>query len=298
MEQLSHSVLVIIVNWERAQDTIECIRSVMQSLNVAVSVLVVDNGSRDDSADQIERLFPDVRLIRLPTNLGFTGGYNAGITQSLASDNGYIFLLNNDTILFPDTIHALIEAMQEWDVTVPKILFHDSPNQVWSAGARWRSFPPSVIMIGYKRRDGPLYNVSRSLEYATGCALMFKRRVFETVGGFDLDYQNYQEDYDLCHRIRAAGYTIGYVPQARLLHKVSMTLGEGSSEKWRLLGRNTVLFYRKNDRFPSWMLWSYLIWVTIRENLKRQPAVLPDFWRGVREGLKILRLANSEHAGS
>lgn len=296
MGQLLRSVQVVIVNRERSQDTIECIRSVMQSHSVAISVLVVDNGSRDDSVDRMKRLCPDAELIRLPTNLGFAGGYNAGIEQSLASDAEYIFLLNNDTVIFPDTIHALVVAMQEWDVTVPKILFHDSPSQVWAAGARWRFFPPSVIMIGYERRDCPQYNVPRPLDYATGCALMLKRQVIGTVGGFDPDYQNYQEDYDLCYRIRAAGFRIGYVPTARLLHKVSMTLGEGSPQKWRFLGRNTVLFYRKHNRFPPWMLWSFLIWVSIRESLKCQPTVLPDFWRGVREGLAALKRGKLEHA--
>ena len=290
MGQRIRSVQVVIVNWERPQDTIECVQSVLLSQNAAISVLVVDNGSRDDSVEQIKRSYPAVELIQLPDNLGFTGGFNAGIEKFLASDAEFIFLLNNDTVIFPDTIHSLIEGTQEWDVCVPKISFHDQPGMVWAAGARWRIFPPSVIMIGYERRDGPLYNLSRPLEYATGCALMFKRQVFETVGGFDPDYQNYQEDYDLCYRIREAGFKIGYVPTACLLHKVSMTMGEGSPAKWRLLGRNTVLFYRKHNRFPTWMLWSYLIWVSIREILKRKPNVLPDFWRGVREGLKILGL--------
>ena len=297
MGQQLRSVQVVIVNWERSQDTIECIRSVMQSQGVAISVLIVDNGSKDDSADRVKRLCPDIQLMRLPTNLGFAGGYNAGIEQSLTSDAEYIFILNNDTIIFPDTIHNLVVSMQEWDVSVPKILFHDLPNQIWAAGARWRSFPPSVIIIGYGSRDGPQYNIPRLLDYATGCALMFRRKVFETVGGFDLDYQSYQEDYDLCYRICAAGFRIGYVPTASLLHKISMTLGESSPAKWRYLGRNTVFFYRKHNRFPVWMLWSFLVWVSIRESIKCQPAVLPDFWRGVREGLGALEREKLEHAG-
>jgi GT2 family glycosyltransferase len=265
----------------------------MESKRVAISVVVVDNGSKDDSVEQMTRLYPDTELIRLPDNLGFTGGYNAGIKRFLASEADYLFLLNNDTVIFPDTILELVMGMQKWDVTVPKINFHNSTNKVWAAGAQWRSFPPSVTMIGYERRDGPRYNVPRSLDFATGCALMLKRQVVEAVGGFDPDYQSYQEDYDFCYRIRAAGFRIGYIPTASILHKVSMTLGEDSPEKWRLLGRNTVFFYRKQNRFPPWMLWSFLIWVSVREILKRNPVFLPDFWRGVRVGLKILERAES-----
>ena len=279
------STRVVIVNWERAQDTIDCIRSVMQSREVLISILVVDNGSRDDSVKQIKRACPNVDMLCLPANLGFAGGYNAGIKNFLDSDADSIFILNNDTVIYPDTIQALLRGAKEWDVCVPKILFHDSPHQIWAAGAKWRRFPPSVIMIGYKRSDGQKYNVPRSLDYATGCAMLLKRQVAEIVGGFDPEYQNYQEDYDFCHRIRAAGFRIGYVPEARLLHKVSKTLGENSPEKWRLMGRNTVYFYRRNNRFSAWKLWSFLLWVSIRECIKCQPGVLAPFWKGVREGL-------------
>lgn len=292
MPHPSSSIQVVIVNWERAQDTIECIQSVRQSIGVEISILVVDNGSRDDSVEQISRACHDIDLLRLPTNRGFAGGYNAGIEKFLASAADTIFMLNNDTILQPDTLTSLLDGMRVWDVTVPKIFFHAGPHQIWAAGAKWRSFPPSVIMIGYKRMDGQKYNVPHSLEYATGCALMLKRQVVEAVGGFDPEYQNYQEDYDYCHRIRAAGFKIGYIPTAQLQHKVSKTLGEHSPEKWRLLGRNTVYFYRKGRRFTSWQLWSFLIWVSIRECIKLQPMRLLPFWSGVREGLRTLEQGN------
>ena len=134
MEKKVRSVQVLIVNWERPGDTIECIRSVMNSQRVAYSILLVDNGSRDDSVARLNHLYPGTEVIRLPSNLGFAGGYNAGIKRFLASDSDYVFLLNNDTVIYPNTITTLVEGMQEWDVTVPKINFYDSPGIVWAAG--------------------------------------------------------------------------------------------------------------------------------------------------------------------
>jgi len=284
-------VQAIIVNWERPQDTIECIRSVECSQGYEISVLIVDNGSRDDSVHQIRQACPQVAVLSLPQNQGFSGGCNAGIESTLDTQAEFIFLLNNDTVIFPETIHHLVTALEQWDVTVPKILFYATPERVWAAGADWRSFPPTVLMTGYEQPDGLRYDMPRSLDYATGCALMVKRQVFETVGGFDLEYENYAEDYDLCYRIRKEGFSIGYVPTARVLHKVSRTLGERSLRKWRYLGRNAVLFYRKHNRFPRWMLWSFLVWVLIREVIKGQAALLPHFWQGVQEGFTVLKRA-------
>ena len=139
-------VTVIIVNWQRAQDTIECVRSVQQSKHTDVRILVVDNGSQDNSVAQLRESLPGVTLLSLPENLGFSGGYNAGIREALKHDADFLFLLNNDTVIEPDTISQLLAA--PWDVAIPKILYFDAPDTIWSTGAQWRRFPPSVKMIG------------------------------------------------------------------------------------------------------------------------------------------------------
>jgi GT2 family glycosyltransferase len=151
-------------------------------------------------------------------------------------------------------------------------------------------------MHGHRKLDGPRYDRARRLDYATGCALWVKRPVLESVGGFDERFVNYMEDYDFAYRVRAAGYQIGYVPGARVYHKVAQTLGVQSAERWRYLGRNTVLFYRLEERFPIWKLWSFLSWVTLRETLKGQAAYLPHYWQGVREG--VSQLAEWEENGN
>ncbi|UCD43378.1 MAG: glycosyltransferase family 2 protein, partial [Chloroflexota bacterium] len=134
-------VEVVIVNWQRSQDTIQCIRSIRRSESVDIHIIVVDNGSRDDSVEKISEAFPGISVISLPENLGFTGGYNSGIENALKGNASHIFLLNNDTIIEKGTIKHFIDS--NWDIAVPKINFYDEPEVIWAAGAKWRSFPPT-----------------------------------------------------------------------------------------------------------------------------------------------------------
>jgi GT2 family glycosyltransferase len=187
-------VAVVVVNYRRADDTLECLDSILGSTGVRLELILVDNGSGDGSAGKMRSVFPQIELLELPKNLGFAGGYNTGIERSLAGEAEYVFLFNNDTALDPGCILSLVEA--GWDVGVPKILYYSQTQRIWAAGCRWRSFPPSVVMIGLDQPDGPEYSWPQQLEYATGCALLFQRHVLEALPGFDRELENYMEDYD------------------------------------------------------------------------------------------------------
>lgn len=280
-------VLVIIVNWQRPQDTIECLDSVLKSDYDNLSVLVIDNGSQDGSVNKIKDVYPEITVLELPENIGFTGGYNTGLDYARKSGANYYFLLNNDTVIDKKTISYLVNS--SWDISVPKITYYGSPGQIWAAGARWRSFPPTIKMIGYRAEDQPKYNLPYALEYATGCALLIKKDVISVVSGFDPIYKNYMEDYDFSYQVREAGFQMGYVPKALVEHKESQTLGINSPQRWHLLGRNTAIFYRKGSRFPNALLWVVLGWIYIREFLQGNSKYLPIFWKGVREGRDVVK---------
>lgn len=281
-----NKVITVIVNYRRPDDTIACIRSILADYQQG-EILVVDNGSGDESPVNILQAAPRIRLLQLPNNTGFAGGYNAGIQAALETKDQSIFLLNNDTEIEPGCLTALVASNS--DVAVPKILYYNQPDIIWAAGARWRKFPPAIVMNGYRQKDGPLYDQPRALQFATGCALLVKREVLVQVGGFDTLFANYMEDYDFSYRVVKAGFRMRYIPQARVLHKVSQTLGEANPRRWYYLGQNTVLFYRKDERYPATTLWAYLAWFTIRETLKGQSQILAPFWQGVKNGFKLLK---------
>jgi hypothetical protein len=281
-------IIVVIVNWMRPDDTLACLESVYQASLEGLACIVVDNGSTDDSIQRIKHAYPQAEMLALPENRGFAGGYNAGIQRALETGASQIFLLNNDTILDKQAIPAL--AQSGWDVAIPKIVYHQDPERIWSAGCTWRAFPPSVIMIGYGRNaNHSRYNRAYPLEYATGCAMMISRDALQLVKGFDERFTSYMEDYDLSFRLRQQGFTLGYVPEAVVMHKVSQTLGEFSTTRWKLMGRNAVLFYRIQNRFPAWKLLIFLLWVSIREPLKGNGQIAPAFLSGARQGFRELR---------
>lgn len=278
--------ICVVLNYERAADTIDCLRSFIPHLPVDTSVLLVDNGSKDDSIAQILGEFPDLPIHKIISNRGFTGGMNAAIAQALLTPATSILLITNDTLIDSEAIQTLVNA--PWDVSVPKIVYANAPERIWAAGCRWRSFPPTVLMRGYNQLDGPEYNKPIRLDYATGCILLFHRNVLETVGGYDPDFKYYMEDYDLSARIRENGFTIGYVPAARIMHKVGRTLGNIPAEQWKYMGRNTVLFYRKNSRFSTYQLWCHLLWVIFREILHGNIRRIKPYVQGIREGFQFL----------
>jgi len=283
-------IYVIIVNWQRPDDTIACVRSIQREEILDLRLLVVDNGSEDDSVQQISAACPTAALLSLPQNVGFAGGYNAGIDDALTQGADYVFLLNNDTVVEAGAMAALIQTLEQdkrWAIAVPKICYYDRPDRIWAAGARWDFFPPRVKMVGFGRRDGPRYSGQHELEYATGCALLCRRDVIEAVGGFDPDFVNYQEDYDFCYRVREVGYRLVYVPQAVILHKVSRSLGTASPTRWHYLGRNTVLFYRPGRRFTWSTFYIAVLWFVGREILSGRRTQVAAFVRGVRDGLAL-----------
>jgi GT2 family glycosyltransferase len=286
----AREVMVVVVNWELPRQTIGCLQSLHDSDIDSLRLLVIDNGSRDDSIAQIRSAIEDVEILALPSNTGFVGGYNAGIERALSSKATHILLLNNDTAVDSSAVQLLLDS--PWDIAVPKILLMDQPQVIWSAGARWRRFPPSVVMNGYLKPDDGRYDQEQSLGYATACAMLVRRHVLEELKGFDPEFRNYIEDYEFFYRAGEKGYSAGYVPQARVYHKVSATLGPASYEKWWYMGRNTVLFYRKEDRLPLWMLSCHIAWVLIREIIKGNANLLPAYWQGVQSGRKHLRRAS------
>jgi GT2 family glycosyltransferase len=281
-------IVVVIVNWMRPDDTIACLESIYQSSIDELACLVVDNGSTDDSVQRIKQAFPQVEWLLLPENRGFAGGYNAGIRRALETGASKIFLLNNDTIVDQRAIAAL--AQSGWDVAIPKIVYHQQPDRIWCAGCAWRPFPPSVVMIGFGKQANDIrYNRSYPLEYATGCAMMVSREALQLVKGFDEAFTSYMEDYDFSFRLRQHGFSMGYVPEAVVMHKVSQSLGEFSPARWKLMGRNAVFFYRLQNRFPAWKLLFFLAWVCLRESLKGNWGIVPAFISGARQGFGELK---------
>jgi GT2 family glycosyltransferase len=282
------------LSWNDAQNTLDCLRSVYQLDYTRYRALVIDNGSSTDTVRAIRSTFPEVEVIVNPSNLGFGGGANVGFERALEYGVDYVLFINNDTVVEPALLGELVrsaEAHPRAGLLVPKIYWGTGarggePERIWAAGARWAAWPPRVKMVGRGRRDHPRYDRPGLLEYATGCALLIRRPMLETVGGFDPIYwPAYQEDYDLCARVIKAGWEIRYVPTAVLWHKEARSRQkQGARNKAYNLGKNTVPFFMRHIRPALTSLFLHVVWVVLRELVKMNGRFVGPYLRGVRAG--------------
>jgi GT2 family glycosyltransferase len=240
-------VHVVLLNWNSAQDTNECLASLMTQEGVSLECIVVDNCSRDDSVQQIRARFPRVHIIENDRNLGFPAGNNAGIRYALDHGAMTVFVLNNDTIAEPGMVRLLLDHLtSDVGVVTPAIYYASQPDEIWSIGGVMNPLLLEMINIPGERISLPAGPVER--DFVTGCAMLIRAEVIHTVGLFDESYfPIYYEDLDLSLRIRRGGYRMLLVPQARLLHKVSQASGgQFSPRVYFLMGRNSGYYFRKH----------------------------------------------------
>ncbi len=293
-------VSIVILNWNSVEVTRACLESLRKSDYPAAEVIVVDNGSSDSSPDQIACEFPEVRLIRNATNLGFAGGLNVGLCDALQRGSDYLLALNNDTVVAPGFVGEMVRAAEQEPcigLVSPKILFYEPSDRIWCAGGiyhRGWSFPKS---LGVHRSDNGSYNRPKEISFATGCALLIKAAVVRRIGLFDESFFYLFEDLDFCYRARQAGFTAVYTPAAVVWHKDSYVAKKHGGKPFRdfYAARNAVLFARKVLRpwhwpvflvtFGGWLAYRTTGYLLVRQ-WERVEALYRGSWNGFTMPLK------------
>jgi GT2 family glycosyltransferase len=244
----------IVVNWNLPQDTIACVHSLFAAGAAPGHVIVVDNGSADDSLAQLQQAFGSrIWLISSRTNLGFAGGNNLALAAALARGAEWLMLANNDTVVAPDFLSALqtcAAANPTIKLLAPLILYSGEPNRIWSLGDR--RLAGTLITRGLLRnalvpaRLEPLVEV----DFLNACGLLIHRSVLQAVGLFDTTYFMYGEDVDFCWRAARQGFRLGCCTDAHMWHKVSRSTGvrHPQARYWRVA--NQIKFYRSNSSGP------------------------------------------------
>ena len=288
-QALAPQVYTVVLTFNHYDDTRECLESLTKIDYENMRVVVVDNGSSDGTPGKVRADFPDTQVIETGRNLGVPWGFNVGFSHALRAGAEYILMLNNDTIVDPQMLDRLLEAGQDdpqAGILVPKILYYDDPDVVWSAGGRYRTFPPAHVSVG---QDRPSADLDRPffLEYALSCGLLIHRRAFERVGLFDPGYFFFFDDWDFSHRVRTHGLHIEFVPEARMWHKISKSTRATGKEVlfWKVWGESSTRYYRRHGRPVFISLPVHVGYLMARELVKGNGKMLKHFWVGVREGL-------------
>jgi GT2 family glycosyltransferase len=203
----------------------------------AHSIVLVDNGSTDDSAARLRAGWGDaVSYVQTGSNLGVAGGYNAGIRAALAGGASYVTLCNNDVVLQPSFVRELVavfEARPRAGVVAPVMLYFDGPGLIWFAGVRqgrwlrysvnsYRRLPLSAL--------GPLAGTVFASDYVPTCASLLSREAIERVGLLDERFFFGHDDVDWSLRAQALGFECLVLGRALVRHKVSVTSGVRGSD--------------------------------------------------------------------
>jgi hypothetical protein len=223
------SVAVVILTWNGKALTLDCLRSLEAVTTPDVRIMVVDNASTDGTVDAIRARYGErLSIVVNSSNLGFAGGNNVGIRRALDDGARFVLLLNNDTTVDPAFIEELLGPMRESStigMAAPKIYYAQPADRIWYAGGEISFWKGTARHVGIRQADRGQYDEPRDVAYATGCALMVRREVFERVGFLDESYRAYFEDADLCMRARGAGFRVRYLPRARVWHRISASTG-------------------------------------------------------------------------
>ncbi len=254
MSQTAKRVSVIVPNWNGAEHLQECLESLQRQKFRDFEVVLVDNGSSDDSLSLVEREFPWVRIVRNHANLGFSAAVNAGIR---ATDSEYLVLLNNDTRAREDWLERLVSAMDatpDASFAACRMLRYDPPHRIDSAGDRFSLLRGGGVNIGAgesaENHDQPAWVFG-----ACAGAALYRRNLFDDIGLFDEDFFLVFEDVDISLRACVAGHRCLYVPEAIVYHKRGASTDVQSVDVATRSFRNFVWVAGKNLPLPLLMLW-------------------------------------------
>jgi GT2 family glycosyltransferase len=248
---------IVLLNWNSGEMTAECIRSLFQMNDSAFEIIVVDNGSKDGSAEYLRKQFPQITILPQDHNLGFAAGCNVGMKLAMQRGFKYVLPLNNDTVVDPAFLAELSLAANEHPQAAmisPKIYFWDLPDRFWWAGGSFSLWTGMAKHIGRKEVDHGQFDRSVELDWATGCALLMSTAALRETGLFDESLFGNGEDLDLSLRLRKAGYQIWFAPKSRLWHKEGVDYRKNVGEYLRKFTgtRNLLRVMRKYARPIQW----------------------------------------------
>lgn len=238
-------VYVVVLNWNGWRDTVACVASLERQNYSNFNLLIVDNGSTDESVHHIESEKPEIELIKTGINLGFGGGCNVGIRLALDRGAEYVWLVNSDATVDPGALSALVRCAAKnpsCGAAGSVIYESDQPEkiQLWGGGTVgvWSG------RSNHRTAAGPL-------DFISGASILLRRAALEEVGLFDDSlFFMYWEDTDLSFRLRGAGWQLAVAEDARVWHKQAASLGKLNPLLDEYFARSGVRFLKRYAPLP------------------------------------------------
>jgi GT2 family glycosyltransferase len=288
-------VFVVVLNSNGWADTRECLDSLRRLDYENRRVVVVDNGSADNSELHIRHSFPEVTVLQAGENLGFSRGNNLGIRHALAHDAAFVWLLNNDTTSDSSALTALVkEAETDARIAIvgSVLYFADHPERVqaWGGGT-------FNALLG-KTSCSMKPTAATELDFITGASMLMRRGFLEDAGLLDEIFFFYMEDTDLCFRAKQRSWRIAVAEESVVYHKVGATINAGSRARSldsdRAHVRSNGIFLGKHSGAALAVavplnLAGMVLMRLKRRQFRRLPGLVTEFIRGLRLGLRARR---------
>lgn len=244
---MAKRVAIVLVNYNGENFQKECIESIYQMEYKDYDIIIVDNGSKDNSVEVVRKNFKYVIIIETNENNGVAKGNNIGIEYALNNGYEYVLLLNNDTEVDKKMLGEMIKKASENTLVTCKMYYYSPQNTIWYGGGKINWNKGTTIHFGMNELDNDKYNESKFIEYTPTCCLLIHKSVFEKIGIMDEKYFMYYDDTDFCARVNYNGFKIWYESKAKLWHKVSSSSGgEDSPLSIYYCTRNRLYFIEKH----------------------------------------------------
>jgi len=288
-------VFAITLNWNGGDDTVACVESLQSATYPRCEIVVVDNGSVDDSVSNLKARYPEITVIENGENLGYARGFNVGLAHAYASGGDFFLILNSDTVLDSEAIAELVKVAERDErigFVSGKVYWYTRQDVFQTVG---RLSDPLTLVgahVGSGEVDRGQYEMITDYDFIDDVFLLVRREVYETIGGYDPNFFLYYEETDWCARVRRAGFRIVYAPKAKIWHKgQSGDNVDLSPSRYFYLWRNMIVFMHRNAssrqfrRFLGKYLWRRAIVDVARFAKNFRFAHASAYVRGIGSGM-------------
>ncbi len=226
------------------------------------SICVIDNGSTDNTKEYVSKNYPNVYVLRLENNLGYSGGLNVGLKYAFIEKKAdYVLITNNDVKADDKVISALVEIGEtktDSGFITGKVLYFDKPDTLQTVGKMEDPILWNGGHIGQNEIDKGQYDKVTERYFADDIYMLVKKALYEKVGGYDTTFKFQCEEFDWQIRAKKEGFKIYFTPYAKIWHKDSMTIGKVSAFKAYYDARNPLIVILKHK--PAEFFRNYFWW--------------------------------------
>ena len=289
-------VTVLILSYNGKELLKDSVSSYLANDYPNFEVVVIDNGSIDNTKEFVEKEFPKAKLIRLEKNRGYSGGFNFGLEYAFdKSKSKYAIITNNDVKADSKVISELVKVaeMDEMNGFVTgKVYYYDMPDTLQTVGKKEDPIYWNGGHIGSKEKDIGQYEHISERFFADDIYTLVSKKMYDEIGAYDTNFLFQSEEYDWQARAKEKGYKIMYAPGAKIWHKESMTIGKQSPFKAFFDARNPmiVIMKYKSPEFFKHFFRRYFKYNILKNSLvrikKMRPRVAWSIWMGFFSGLK------------